>query len=77
MGRPKDRYSTDVIVQKRREYRLKRYYATKEQTLQALSRVHAEQIARLLQVKLTPETQTALEQYLLGNFKFKAKPLDK
>lgn len=76
MGRPRDTYNTDPVVQKRREYRLKHYYATREQALQALAIAHAQQIARLIQVNLTPETQQRLEQYLLDNFKFKTKPLD-
>lgn len=76
MGRPKDTLNTDPIIRKQRDYRLQRYYATKQQAQQALAMAHAQQIARVIQINLTPETQARLEQYLLDNFKFKPKPID-
>lgn len=73
MGRPKAEF-VNLDIEKRRNYRLNRYYSTKNQLVNAQAAALAITINQQLELDLSSEKLRLLQELLLEHCKFKISP---
>lgn len=73
MGRPKAEF-VNLDIEKRRNYRLNRYYSTKNQLVNAQAAALAIAINQQLELDLSSEKLRLLQELLLEHCKFKISP---